>query len=291
MPQFFQNKRLIILLVGIIILVALIGFSLREREELTWPEQFIKDTAGFVQVVFAKPAHFIEDIVKNARDLMDTYEENKILKAHLDEYAQLKVENDRLVKENEELKAILGVKEDLASMTPRQAMVIAQSPDRWNEMLRIDKGEVHGIKKNMAVVTADGMIGKIHSVGKITSDVQLLTTDDRTNRIHVAIQAEQDVYGLIEGYDEETKTLLVKQIPSDKKVEVGQDVITSGKGGVYPKGLYIGKVEKIEPDQYGLTQTAYVKPAANFYNVEHVIVVERNATQPEEDLDGEETEE
>ena len=291
MPQFFQNKRLIILLVGIIILVALIGFSLREREELTWPEQFIKDTAGFVQIVFARPAHFIEEIVENAMDLIDTYEENKRLKAHLDNYAQLKVENDRLKKENEELKAILEVKVDLASMTPRQAMVIARSPDRWNEMLRIDKGEVHGIKKNMAVVTADGMIGKIHNVGKITADVQLLTTDDRTNRIHVAIQAKEDVYGLIEGYDEETKTLLVKQIPSDRKVEAGQDVVTSGKGGVYPKGLYIGKIEKVEPDQYGLTQIAYVKPAADFYNVEHVIVVERDATQPEDFTDQEESEE
>lgn len=291
MPQFFQNKRLIILLVGIIILVALIGFSLREREELTWPEQFIKDTAGFVQIVFAKPAHFIEEIVVDARDLINTYEENKRLKSHLDNYAQLKVENDRLKKENEELKAILGVTEDLAAMTPRQAMVIARSPDRWNEMLRIDKGEVHGIKKNMAVVTADGMIGKIHNVGKITADVQLLTTDDRTNRIHVAIQGEQDVYGLIEGYDEETQTLLIKQIPSDKKVEVGQDVITSGKGGVYPKGLYIGKIEKIEPDQYGLTQTAYVKPAADFYNVEHVLVIQRDATQPEDFSELEETEE
>ena len=58
MPQFFLNKRLIILLVSIIILVALIGFSLKQREELTWPEQFVKDTVGWAQTLVSRPAHF-----------------------------------------------------------------------------------------------------------------------------------------------------------------------------------------------------------------------------------------
>src|SRR5690606_39650661 len=118
MPQFFMNKRLIILLIGIILLVALIGFSLRERDNLSWPEQFIKDTAGFVQQIFAKPAQSVAGFVNNIQDLIHTYEENKVLKSRLDEYAQLKVELDRLEKENEDLKNILDKEKDLASYNP-----------------------------------------------------------------------------------------------------------------------------------------------------------------------------
>ncbi|WAA11585.1 rod shape-determining protein MreC [Fervidibacillus halotolerans] len=280
MPQFFMNKRLVILLVGIILLVALIGFSLRERDSLSWPEQFIKDTAGFVQTIVAKPAHFVAGFVDNVQDLSRTYEENERLKSRLDEYAQLKVDVERLKQENEELKKILEKEKDLASYKSREASVIARSHDLWNDSLIIDKGEIHGIKKNMAVITADGMIGKIKSVGKTTSTVQLLTTEERTNKIHVSIQGEEPIYGIVEGYDEKQQMLLVKQIPSDKEVEQGMTVMTSGLGGVYPKGLSIGEVVKVEADQYGLTKTAYVKPAANFYSFEHVIVVERMMDQP-----------
>lgn len=284
MPQFFMNKRLIILLIGIILLVALIGFSLRERDNLSWPEQFIKDTAGFVQQIFAKPAQSVAGFVNNIQDLINTYEENKVLKSRLDEYAQLRVELDRLEKENEELRNILDKEKDLASYNPRHASVIARNLDRWNESLFINKGEVHGIKKNMAVITADGMLGKIKSVGKLTSNVQLLTSLDQNNYIHASIQGEKDIYGLISGYDTESQSLLLTEIPVDATVTEDQMVITSGLGGVFPKGLLIGTVEKVEPNPSGLTQTAYVKPAADFYNVEEVIVVERLMEGPEEEL-------
>lgn len=283
MPQFFMNKRLIILLAGIIILVALIGFSLRERE-LTWPEQFVKDSAGFLQNIVAKPAHLVSNIVEGVSDIKKTYDENKVLKERLDEYAQIKVKADRLEKENEELKALIEKEKDLASYTTHHATVIARNPDRWNEALTIDKGEVHGVKQGMAVVTAEGMIGKIKSAGRITSTVQLLSTVDRTNRVHVTIQGKSDFYGLIEGFDLKTQQLIVKQIPFEEKVKKDMDVVTSGLANIFPKGLYIGKVVKVEHDQNGLTQTAYVKPAANFYNIENVIVVEREL---ESQMDGE----
>ncbi len=67
MPHFFSNKRLIILMVSIIILVALIGFSLRERETVTWPEQFARDSVGVVQSVFSRPAHYVAASLKTCK--------------------------------------------------------------------------------------------------------------------------------------------------------------------------------------------------------------------------------
>ena len=89
MPQFF-NKKLLLLLVSIIVLVALIGFSLREREELSWPEQFLKDTAGWFINIGNKPVSGITGLVDDIRDLQHTYQENEQLKARLDEYVVLK---------------------------------------------------------------------------------------------------------------------------------------------------------------------------------------------------------
>lgn len=285
MPQFFLNKRLILLLVSIIFLVALIGFSLKDRKELTWSEQFLKDTTGFVQFLFHQPAQLVAGFFENVQDIKNTYKENKLLKARLEEYVMLEAEVQTLKKENEELRAVLNKKESLRDFIPIEATVIGRNPDRWQETVIINKGEQQGVKKDMAVITPSGLIGKIQHASQFTSTVQLLSALDRQNRISAYVQGQEgSVFGLIEGYDDKRQALLFKQIPFDAKIEKKQLVLTSGLGGIFPKGLPIGEVEEVVPDEYGLTKMAYVKPAANFYDVDDVIVVKRkiDAVQEEE---------
>lgn len=284
MPQFFLNKRLIILLVSMIILVALIGFSLRERDKLTWPEQFIKDTTGWVQSLVAKPAHYIAGFFENVEDLQRTYKENKELKKRVDEIARLEAEVQQLKTENKKLNEILGKTETLRDYEAIQATVIARNPDRWDEQVIINKGKTNDIKRNMAVITEKGLIGKVKTVNQFTSTVQLLSANDPNNRISAVILGGDDgtdYFGLIEGYDTKKELLILKGIPADAKVKKDQIVVTSGKGGVFPQGLPIGKVIEVKPDEHGLRQTAYVKPGANFYDFEHVIIIERLIAQPE----------
>lgn len=280
MPQFFLNKRLIVLLVSIIVLVALIGFSLRERSKLSWPEQFLKDTAGLVQSLVSKPVHLVAGFFENLQDLQNTYEENKELKSRLEKLVSLEAQVNELEKDNNELRDILGEEETLSDFEPLQATVIGRNPDRWHEMIIINKGKTNGIKKNMAVVTAHGLIGKVKTVNQFSSTVQLLSAMDPKNRISAIVQGETDVFGLVEGYDKEKKALLIKAIPSGVEVKKGQNVITSGLGGVFPKGLQIGKVIDVKPDQYGLNQTALVEPGADFYDLENIIVITRSMAQP-----------
>ncbi|OIU70726.1 rod shape-determining protein MreC [Rossellomorea aquimaris] len=275
MPQFFLNKRLIILLVSIIVLVALIGFSLRERDSISWPEQFVKDMVGFGQSIVSKPVNFTGDIIDNVKDIQNTYTENEKLKSRLDELVKLETQVRDLKQDNEELRDVLKKKEDLRSYDTIQATVIARNPDHWQELITIDKGEVNGIKSDMAVISSAGLIGKVKSVNEFSSTVELISTNNTKNRISTVIQGKQDINGWIEGYDSDKKEILVKRIPNDLKVEKGSKVITSGLGGVFPKGLVVGEVKEVKPDQYGLTQTAYVKPAADFYHLEHVMVIDR----------------
>ncbi|EPZ39693.1 rod shape-determining protein MreC [Anoxybacillus ayderensis] len=283
MPKFFLNKRLIILLVSIMILVALIGFSVKERNELTWMEKFVKDTVVFMQSIVHKPAQLVAGFFENVNDLRHTYEENKRLKEHLEQYVLLQSEVESLKKENERLRELLDKKESLRDFVAIQATVIGRNPDRWEETLIVNKGSQHGVKKNMAVITPQGLIGKVRSVSPFSATVQLLSAKDRQNRISAFIQADENVFGLIEGYDEEREALLLKRIPYDAKIKKGQRVFTSGLGGIFPKGLFIGEVEEVVADEYGLTQIAYIKPAANFYDIDDVIIVKRKIEMSQEE--------
>ncbi|MFD1206979.1 rod shape-determining protein MreC [Sporosarcina contaminans] len=278
MPRFFSNKRLILLLVGVIVLVALISFSLRDRQHANLPEQIVKDVVGFGQSIFSKPARYITGTLDKIDGILNTYEENKHLKARLKEYASTQTELTDVKVENDRLRAIIGKEENLRNYNPIHATVISRNPDQWEEKLVIDKGSIAGVELNMAVITADGLIGKVVLVSKTTSTVELLSTENKNFRVAAVIPGKEAVFGLIEGYDTERGELIMKRIDSNFEVEVGQKVESSGLGGIFPKGLLIGEVTEVSTDDFGLTKLAYIKPAADFGMLDHVMVAERTST-------------
>lgn len=285
MPRFFSNKRLILLLVGVIVLVALISFSLRDRQNASLPEQIVKDVVGFGQSFFSKPAHYITGVIGNIDGVLNTYGENEKLKSRLSEYAAIQAELTDIQAENERLLAIIDKKEDLRAYDSIQATVIARNPDQWEEKIIIDKGETHGVEKNMAVITAGGLIGKVITVTPFTSTIELLTTENRNFRVSAVIPGKDPAFGLIEGFDEARGELIMKRIDSSFDVETGDKVISSGLGGIFPKGLLIGEITEVSTDDYGLTKLVYIRPAAQFSMLDHVIVVSRQS-ETEEGTDG-----
>ncbi|MFG6118978.1 rod shape-determining protein MreC [Thalassobacillus sp. B23F22_16] len=292
MPSLFRKKRLILVLVSFILLVALIGFSLRERSELTWPEKFVHDSVGWIQTIFNQPVQLVQGTYANIQDISSTYEQNEILKSRLSQYKSIMQENQLLKKENEELRSSLDYQESLSEYDPIEASVIARSSERWFSQMIVNRGEAHGVERNMAVITGEGMIGKVQSTDKFHSTVQLLSGFGLSNRISAWVwQGDDPIHGLIQGYDEETKSLLLKEIDSDAEINEGEQVVSSGKGGVFPAGLLIGEVTKVEMDQYGLTQTAYVKPAADLYDINQVMIVDRSMPTHNIDETDEEEEE
>ncbi|CAM3110348.1 rod shape-determining protein MreC [Filibacter tadaridae] len=277
MPRFFSNKRLILLLVGIIVLVAMISFSLRDRQHASLPEQIVKDVVGFGQSFFSKPAHYITGVIENIDGILNTYDENKTLKSRLSEYASGQAELADVRSENERLREIIGKEDNLRDYEPVHATVISRNPDQWEEKIIVDKGEVHGVGKNMAVITANGLVGKVILVNKFTSTIELLSTENRNFRVASVIPGKKSAFGLIEGYDPARGELIMKRIDSNFDVEVGQKVISSGLGGIFPQGLLIGEVTEISTDDYGLTKLAYIRPAANFAMLDHVIIAKRTS--------------
>lgn len=278
--RFFRNKKLFIYLMGFILLVALVGYTFRERLNLTFPEQLINDTVGWIQYIVHVPVDFTVDVISNINEFRNIYEENQILKEQLSQYRGLIYEAQEVKKENEELRALLDLLESdsILSREAIQAVVIARSPERWMEHVTINKGREHGVDSNMLVMTADGMIGKVQSANKFTSRVKLLTGFDQFNRISAMVSrdGERNIFGMIEGFDEETDSLLFRIIEdSEQDIEEGDFVISSGMGGVFPAGVPIGTVKEVTSDQYGLTRIALVEAAADIYDINHVIVLDR----------------
>ncbi|KZZ86097.1 rod shape-determining protein MreC [Bacillus sp. SJS] len=282
MPPFFMNKRLILLLASVILLVALIGFSIKGDRELSWPEKFVKDSTGLFQTVFHKPAQFFGGTFEEIGSLKDTYEENKYLKSRIEQYASLDSEVQRLRKENDRLRADVGAKTDLSKFEPITGTLIARNPDRWYEYITIDRGKQNGVTEDMAVMTSKGLIGKIKSVDAFTSTVQLLSAQDRVNQVPAIVKGKENIFGLIAGYDEKREMLLYRNINTSMDIKKGDKVVTAGNGGVFTSELSIGTVEDVQPDSYGLTKMAYVKPSANFYDVENVFIIKRAASVPPE---------
>lgn len=276
MTKFFNRNRMLIVLFGIVVLIALIGFSLSDRDSTTKAEQFTGDTAAATQKVVDAPFSFIGNIFSNIAGSFSALEENEELKQQLDMLPQLQADNERLKAENEELRESLEVSSSMAYETVN-ARVISRAPDQWLESFTIDKGEKDGIKEGMAVSTSEGLVGIVKRVNGNSSFIEMISTNASQNNLSVEVRHNDEaVYGNIRNFDTENDVLVVENIKSQVKLEKGDEVFTSGLTGAFPEGIVIGKVVEVENDEYGLSQNAYVQMNSDLNDVDNVFVLKRD---------------
>lgn len=276
MINFFNRNRMLIVLFGIVVLIALIGFSLSDRDSTTKAEQFTGDTAAATQKVVDAPFSFIGNIFSNIAGSFSALEENEKLKQQLDMLPQLQADNERLKAENEELRESLEVSSSMAYETVN-ARVISRAPDQWLESFTIDKGEKDGIKEGMAVSTSEGLVGIVKRVNGNSSFIEMISTNASQNNLSVEVRHNDEaVYGNIRNFDTENDVLVVENIKSQVKLEKGDEVFTSGLTGAFPEGIVIGKVVEVENDEYGLSQNAYVQMNSDLNDVDNVFVLKRD---------------
>ena len=253
-----QKKNKIIIIAMIILIILLIPISLKLNRDTTSIENLFKDTATIINKVFMYPFTAL-----NTSDI--TQDESYLIQKNV---------NESLVKEIEELKAQLKLNSTLTEYMPINATILSRNKSYWFNTLTIDKGKKHGIKKDMAVITSEGLIGKISKVSKLSSEIKLITSDDVNYKVSVSIKTnDRETYGILNGYDIENNLIKISGVDRSIKVEKGNTVSTSGLGGVFPGGLYIGVVEKIENDKYDLSKTIYIKTKQDFDSIHYVTVL------------------
>lgn len=182
--------------------------------------------------------------------------------------------NDTLKKEISELKELLELNKTLTEYTPINSTVLSRNKSYWFNTLTIDKGKNDGIKEDMAVITSKGLIGKISKVYTSSSEVKLITSDDINYKVSIAIKNnDNDIYAILNGYDQKQKLFKVIWVNKTVTIEKNTQVVTSGLGELFPAGIYVGTVEKVETDKYNLSQTLYIKNDQNFNSIHYVTVL------------------
>jgi len=148
------------------------------------------------------------------------------------------------------------------------ANVFSRDASLWFRRLIIDRGTLDGVKRDMPVATAGGIVGRVISVGPNFAMVQVIT--DRHAGVGAMLQTSRAM-GEVRGLDNDRCEL--KNISTNEKVEVGEPIITTGLDRIYPKGLLIGTVERIDADPNAPWHKITVKLAAPVDRAEHVLVL------------------
>ena len=164
------------------------------------------------------------------------------------------------------IQALLQFKEQYISKTVA-AQVIGSSGSETSHLIYIDRGSNQGIEPNMAVITPDGIVGKVLHVYPSTS--QVLEITDQTSGVGATL-VKSRLQGIVKGQPDGNPNLAY--IMADENVEQGEDVITSGGDRIFPKGLPIGKVASVSPGK-DLFLNVRVRPAANLSSLEEVLVI------------------
>jgi rod shape-determining protein MreC len=234
----------------------------------------IKDIGLTVQNVLYTPFRFIGDEINQYSDMKRIYEKYKDIDSNELKSSLLKEENQILKQNLNDLKETLKLQSLMTEYKMVNATVINRNIGNWYNTLTIDRGEKSGLKEEMIVITNGGLIGKIIKTTFLTSDVKLITTTDLNTKISVAIVSNESItYGLLSGYDKNSKELSVIDIVDNSSIKVGDIVKTSGLSDTYPEGIIVGTVSKIESDAFGTSKTIKVIPSSNFSNLRYITVL------------------
>ena len=277
MNPIFSNKKLIGWVIGIIMALALIMYSITYGSNIV--TQGVNDVTNILGRLVSYPANSINDFIDSVNDLSNTYQENQSLKQKIDTIHELEVQLSELKRDNQKMKETLKLQDTLNDYTLVNATVIARNPDTWRDVITINKGSNDGIQPQMSVMSDNGLVGKVMDVNPTSARVALLSNADNTLvRVAAMIQNEKEpIYGTITGYDDKTNMLVMSQIQATQDIKVGDKVVTSGLSGISPNSLYIGTVEEVAMDRFGLYKEVKIRPAADTNDVRYVTVVIRTS--------------
>jgi rod shape-determining protein MreC len=260
------NKQIVI---AIILLCAFIFYSLnlKHKEHANIFERAVLNITSPLLNVIAGINNGVSSIWSDYLDLVGIRKENRTLRNNI------KILNGRITEgrekdiENERLKRLLGMKEALRTPSVA-ATVIGEDSSPWFKTIIINRGSKDGIREGMPVVAADGIVGQTVKVAASSARVLLIT--DHASGVAGTVQRSR-ARGVVKGRGDGTCSLEFALSVED--VSVGDIVITSGIGGVFPKGLNVGEVSMVKKGEYGIFQTVQVKPAVNLSRLEEVIVL------------------
>ena len=257
------------LTVAVILLTAFIFYSwnLRNKEHANLFERSVLNISSPVISLVAKINNGVSALCNDYLNLVGVRKENRLLRESIKELNAKVIESREALLANERLKRLLEMKNSL-KIPSLTATVIGEDASPWFKTILIDRGSSDGLKEGMPIVASDGIIGQLVKVAAKSSRVLLIT--DHASGVAGVIQRSR-ARGVVKGKGD--GTCILEFSLSAEDVTVGDAVLTSGIGGIFPKGLKIGEVSMVKKGEYGIFQTVEVRPSVNLARLEEVLVL------------------
>jgi len=292
MESFFSRfKNSLVLITVLLLQIVGLAVQVRRTTDVSAPDAhsislmryWVVATIAPVERFFLGFGHNLRGIWSNYADLRHVRQHNRDLEYQL---AQLRIQQAAIAEDaiqGHRLQSLLAFQQHYITTTVA-AQVIGTSGSDLSRILYIDKGREEGLRPDMAVITPDGVVGKLRDVFPHTAQVLLL--DDQTSGAGVLL-ASTRIRAILRGTP--NGRMQIGNLTADSRIKPGEQVLTSGGDQVYPRGLPIGTIESIAPDPDHQPYTAIqVRPAANLSQLEEVLVITGTQTdlpqQAQQDL-------
>ena len=289
MKQKFKKKKpkstkKILAVIAVFVVVFFTVF-LAERGKVQMP--FVEKTVMVVlspfQNFFSWAGSQISFLQRGITEIKYLQKQNKQLREEVELLRAQNLTASEYASENQRLRALLGYKQSSLQFDLVAAGVIGRESVTWSSVIIINRGTVDGVANNMAVVTEMGLVGHVLEASANTSKVQLIL-DPRSSVGTIVQRADSRVAGIVEGDMNNPTHPRMVNIPKDADVQVEDAVVTSGFGGVYPKGIVVGKIKEIHNDEGGLLKYGVIETSVNFEKLEDVAVIVASREAPPEPL-------
>lgn len=270
--KIFKNKLAVVIITLSVLFLFLIGYTV-QKENMSFVENGVGSAINSVQEIIYKVANKVKNSVSFILNIDDIKEENERLTERNKELEFSSMQNELLRKDNEKLRKMLNFTESRNEYTYIGASVVGISGSNFLDGYIINKGEDDGIKKGMVAVVGEGLVGQVTSIGSNWSIVQSLCNENVAVAGLVLNTEESD--GIVKGYkgNEDKFLAQITGLSINSKIDEGNTIMTSGLGGVYPKGIKIGTVLEVNEDKATVTKTAIIKPAVDFNKLEEIIII------------------
>ncbi len=268
--RYFKNKFFLIALTVVLCLTVfsvVLSFSGH-----AW---FLKDAFNVISTPFRVAFNYCADGLQGFAEYFTEFDrlskENEELRKENEELKKLQNDLAVLKEENAWLRDFLDVKNHNTTFEFEDAVVIGKNSGAAHVTLTLNKGSLHGIEAGMVVIAGEGLVGRITEVGLNSCEVLCIT--DISSSVGALVERSAMV-GITEGYYEnECRFLYTTGFADVSDIVVGDVIISSGKGSIYPYGLKIGTVTDVKLDDASRSIIAMVKSAVDFEKVDRVMII------------------
>ena len=273
MPRLFKNAPIIIVILAVIALIVLMVYTEAGKEKASMVEDILGQALLPLQKGFYSVSQYVYNVFSDIGERRNMIRDYDDLQARLVDLEMELIRLEELEKQNERLKKLALFVDENKEMIVTGATVIAKNPGNWFNNITIDKGSKHGVGVNMAVVTDQGLVGRVIEVAEGWSKVRTIV--DGKSAVSGIVQRNRD-NGLLKGNNSlgsEDGLCRMIYLPEDSNVTPGDKVLTTVLGEIFPKGRYIGEIIEVTKDKRELYMTAIVRPGVDFQRLEEVLVV------------------